>query len=339
MKSIVCRAFGPIDQLRWEERADPVPGPGEVLIEVMAAGVNFPDGLMVRGTYQVKPEPPFTPGAEVAGFVRALGEGVRKPEVGTRVAAFCGLGGYAEMVTAPAEKFWAIPDRMDFHTAAGLMLVYGTSLHGLVDCGRLRAGETLLVLGAAGGVGLAAVEIGHAIGARVIAAASSDEKLALARAHGADECINYATADLRAELKRIAPGGVDVAYDPVGGALTEAAVRGLGWGGRLLVVGFAAGDIPRLKLNLLLLREGEAKGVFFGGWVDRDPAAQARNVAQLFAWFGSGKLRPHVSDVFPMARAADALAVVMERRAQGKVILARMLAGENDLPIVREARE
>ena len=321
MKAIICREFGPIEQLTLEDRPDPVAGRGEVVVDVHAAGVNFPDGLMVRGEYQVKPPRPFTPGTEVAGHVRALGEGVSGFAVGDRVVALCGIGGFAEQVTAQADRAMKLPDGMDFETASGFMLVYGTSLHGLQECGRLQSGETLLVLGAAGGVGLAAVEIGRAMGARVIAAASSDEKLALARAHGAELTVNYATADLKTELKRIAPQGVDVVYDPVGGAFTEAAVRGLAWGGRLLVIGFAAGEIPKLPLNLLLLREGEAKGVFWGTWTQRDPAAHARNVKQLFDWFAAGAVKPHVSGAYPLERTAEALAEVMGRRAQGKVVL------------------
>ncbi len=321
MKAIVCNEFGPIEQLALEERPDPTAGDGEILIEIHAAGVNFPDGLMVRGEYQVKPPRPFTPGSEVAGIVRGVGAGVDGFAPGDRVVALPGIGGFAEMVTAQANRTLRLPDGMDFETAAGFMLVYGTSLHGLADCGRLKAGETLLVLGAAGGVGLAAVEIGRAMGARVIAAASSEEKLALAREHGAEIGINYTTADLKSELKRIAPSGVDVVYDPVGGALTEAAVRGLAWGGRLLVVGFAAGEIPKLPLNLLLLREGEAKGVFWGTWTAREPDAHARAVRRLFDWFAEGALKPHVSGVYPLEQTADALAHVMQRRVQGKVVL------------------
>jgi NADPH2:quinone reductase len=321
VRAIICNEFGPIDQLTLEERPNPTPGAGEILIEIHAAGVNFPDGLMVRGEYQVKPPRPFTPGSEVAGIVRATGEGVSQFAPGDRVVALCGVGGFAEMVTALADRALRLPDGMDFNTASGFMLVYGTSLHGLQECGRLRAGETLLVLGAAGGVGLAAVEIGRAMGARVIAAASTDEKLALAREHGAELTINYTTADLKTELKRLAPSGVDVVYDPVGGTLTQAAVRGLAWGGRLLVIGFAAGEIPKLPLNLLLLREGEAKGVFWGTWTARDPAGHARNVAQLFAWFAEGKLRPHISGAFPLEDTQKALKEVMERRAQGKVVV------------------
>jgi len=321
MKAILCKAFGPIDDLVLEEVPDPVPGAGQIVIDVHAAGVNFPDGLTVRGEYQVKPPRPFTPGNEVAGVVSALGDGAHGFALGQRVVAACSLGGFAQKVAVDAGSALALPDGMDFATASGFMLVYGTSLHALVGRGRLRAGETLLVLGAAGGVGLAAVEIGAALGARVIAAASSDEKLDLARAHGASVGINYATSDLKAELKRLMPGGVDVAYDPVGGALTEAAVRGLAWRGRLLVVGFAAGDIPRLPLNLLLLREAEAVGVFWGSFIQRYPAEHARNVAQLFEWYGEGKLRPHIGARFPLSQTRDALALVMGRGALGKIVI------------------
>jgi len=275
----------------------------------------------VRGEYQMKPPRPFTPGNEVAGIVTALGSGVTTLSVGQRVVSLCGLGGFAEQVVAPADRALPIPDSMDFNTAGGLMLVYGTSLHALQNKAKLKAGETLLVLGAAGGVGLAAVELGRAMGARVIAAASTNEKLELARAHGAELGINYATADLRAELKHLVPGGVDVVYDPVGGPLTEAAVRGMAWGGRLLVIGFANGEIPKLPLNLLLLREGEAIGVFWGAWTQRDPAGHAANTARIMQWFTEGKLKPHVGGAYPLTQVKDALDDVMGRRAQGKIVL------------------
>ena len=321
MKAVVCKEFGPIENLTVEDLPDPTPGAGEVLIRVHAAGVNFPDGLMVRGEYQMKPPRPFTPGNEVAGIVTALGSGVTTLSVGQRVVSLCGLGGFAEQVVAPADRALPIPDSMDFNTAGGLMLVYGTSLHALQNKAKLKAGETLLVLGAAGGVGLAAVELGRAMGARVIAAASTNEKLELARAHGAELGINYATADLRAELKHLVPGGVDVVYDPVGGPLTEAAVRGMAWGGRLLVIGFANGEIPKLPLNLLLLREGEAIGVFWGAWTQRDPAGHAANTARIMQWFAEAKLKPHVGGAYPLTQVKDALDDVMGRRAQGKIVL------------------
>jgi len=283
--------------------------------------VNFPDGLMIRGEYQMKPPRPFTPGNEVAGVISAVGDGVTTRQVGDRVVCLCGLNGFAEKVAAPAERALPIPDGMDFNTAGGLMLVYGTSLHALQNKARLKSGETLLVLGAAGGVGLAAVEIGRAMGARVIAAASTDAKLDLARAHGAELAINYTTGDLKAELKRLVPGGVDVVYDPVGGNLTEPAVRGMGWGGRLLVVGFANGEIPKLPLNLLLLKEGEAIGVFWGSWTQRDPAGHAGNVARLMQWFTEGKIKPHIGGAFPLSAAKDAIDAVMSRRAHGKIVI------------------
>jgi NADPH2:quinone reductase len=321
LKAVICHDFGPVEKLTVEDVPDPLPAKGEVAIAIHAAGVNFPDGLMVRGEYQVKPPCPFIPGSEVAGVVAALGGGVTGFAVGDRVVSLCSLGGFAEQVAVDACRVMKLPDAMDFNTAAGFMLVYGTSLHALADKGRLKAGETLLVLGAAGGVGLAAVEIGKAMGARVVAAASTDKKCALAAAHGADLTINYATADLKTELKRLIPGGVDVAYDPVGGVLTEAAVRGLAWGGRLLVVGFANGEIPKLPLNLLLLREGEAVGVFWGVFTQRDPAAHAANVARLMAWFEEGRLRPHVGATYALADTGRALAEVMDRRAHGKIVI------------------
>lgn len=321
MKAVVCKEFGPIENLAVEDLPDPTPGAGEVVIDVRAAGVNFPDGLMVRGEYQMKPPRPFTPGNEVAGVISALGGGVNGLEIGQRVVSLCGLGGFAEKVVAPMDRVVPIPDAMEFPTAGGLMLVYGTSLHALQEKAQLQPGETLLVLGAAGGVGLAAVELGAAMGARVIAAASTDEKLELARAHGAELTINYATADLKTELKRLVPGGVDVVYDPVGGPMTEAAVRGMGWGGRLLVIGFANGDIPKLPLNLLLLKEGAAIGVFWGAWTQRDPEGHAANVRTIMQWCSEGKLKPHVGGAYPLTQVKDALDAVMGRRAQGKIVL------------------
>lgn len=321
MKAVVCKEFGPIENLAVEDLPDPTPGAGEVVIDVRAAGVNFPDGLMVRGEYQMKPPRPFTPGNEVAGVISALGGGVTGLEIGQRVVSLCGLGGFAEKVVAPMDRVVPIPDAMEFPTAGGLMLVYGTSLHALQEKAQLQPGETLLVLGAAGGVGLAAVELGAAMGARVIAAASTDEKLELARAHGAELTINYATADLKTELKRLVPGGVDVVYDPVGGPMTEAAVRGMGWGGRLLVIGFANGEIPKLPLNLLLLKEGAAIGVFWGAWTQREPEGHAANVRTIMQWCTEGKLKPHVGGAYPLTQVKDALDAVMGRRAQGKIVL------------------
>jgi NADPH2:quinone reductase len=321
MKAVVCKEFGPVENLVVEDLPDPIPAAGEVVIAIHAAGVNFPDGLMVQGIYQMKPPRPFTPGNEVAGVVSAIGAGVTTHKIGDRVVALCGLNGFAEKVAVAAERALPIPDAMDFNTAGGLMLVYGTSLHALQNKAKLKSGETLLVLGAAGGVGLAAVELGHAMGARVIAAASTDEKLALAKAHGAELGINYTTADLKTELKRLVPQGVDVVYDPVGGALTEPAVRGMGWGGRLLIIGFANGEIPKLPLNLLLLKEGEAIGVFWGAWTQRDPAGHAANVGRLMQWYTEGKIRPHIGGAFPLSQAKRAIEAVMGRKALGKIVI------------------
>jgi NADPH2:quinone reductase len=321
MKAVICDNFGSVDDLVIRETPDPIPNDDDVLIEIKAAGLNFPDGLLVRGEYQAKPELPFIPGAEVAGIVRAVGSNVRQFAVGQRVAALCIMGGFAERVTVDAASVIAIPDEMDFETAAGFILVYGTSVHALYDKARLRAEETLLVLGAAGGVGLSAVEIGKAMGARVIAAASTDEKLELARAHGAALGINYSTQDLKAEAKRLVPEGIDVVYDPVGGTFTETAVRCLGWGGRLLVVGFANGQIPKLPINLLLLREAEAIGVNWGPSTKRDPAQHQANVERLMTWFRNGELKPHISASYPLSKTSEALNIIMSRAAHGKVVI------------------
>lgn len=322
MKAVVCRQFGPVEDLLVEDMAEPIAEAGCVLIDVAAAGVNFPDGLMVQGKYQHKPPFPFVPGAEVAGTVRALGEGVAGFRVGDRVAAFCGIGGYGEVVCVPATQVYALPDSLDFTTAAGFLITYGTSYHALKDRARLAAGETLLVLGAAGGVGLTAVELGAVMGARVIAAASSPEKCALAQQYGASVAIDYSREELRPRLKELTEGrGIDVVYDPVGGARAEETLRSLAWGGRQLVIGFAAGDIPKLPANLLLLKSADLLGVFWGSALKADPAHHATNIAELFALYSAGKLRPHISATYPLASAVEGLQEVMQRRAQGKVIL------------------
>lgn len=322
MKAVICTEFAPRDQLRLADVAVPRPGPGEVLIRVAACGINFFDGLMVEGKYQTRPDRPFTPGSEVAGTIEAAGPGVTHLPVGTRVLAFNGLGGYAGHAVALAERTCPIPDSMGFDQAAGFLITYATSHHALKDRGGLAPGETLLVLGAAGGVGLTAVEIGKRMGARVIAAASSADKLALCRDHGADEVINYATEDLRARLKELTGGaGVDVAYDPVGGALTEAALRSMATNGRYLVIGFASGEIPKIPLNLLLLKQSAMIGVFWGAFARANPARHAANMAELFDWFEQGHLRPHIGARYPLERFAEALDMVMERTARGKVVL------------------
>lgn len=261
MKALLCKAFGPLENLRIEDIEAPTAGPGQVLVSIRAAALNFPDALIVQGLYQVKPALPFSPGAEFAGVVKTVGEGVSHLKVGDRVMALVPHGALAEECAVDARGVIPLPDDMDFVTGSALLLTYCTSLHALKDGAKLAAGETLLVLGASGGVGIAAIEIGKLMGARVIAAASSEEKLALCREHGADETIDYARDDLRERVDALTEKrGVDVVYDAVGGAYSEAALRATGWGGRLLVVGFATGDIPRLPLNLALLKERQKIG-------------------------------------------------------------------------------
>jgi NADPH2:quinone reductase len=322
MKAVICKEFSPRANLRLEDVPSPKPGPGQVLVRVAACGLNFFDGLMVEGKYQTKPDRPFTPGSEVAGVVVEVGDGVTTLSPGQRVLAFNGIGGYAEEALAEAARVCPIPDAMSFEQAAGFLITYATSHHALKDRAALREGETLLVLGAAGGVGLTAVEIGRRMGARVIAAASSDEKLALCREHGAAETINYSSEDLRQRIRDLTDGnGVDVVYDPVGGAHTETALRALAVNGRHLVIGFAAGEIPKIPLNLLLLKQSALIGVFWGAFARANPERHAANMAELFAWFEQGSLRPHISAEYPLARFDEALDMVMERRAKGKVVL------------------
>ncbi|GAB3652807.1 NADPH:quinone oxidoreductase family protein [Ramlibacter alkalitolerans] len=322
MKAVLCKQYGPPSSLVVEEVPAPMPGAGQVLIEVHAAGVNFPDTLIIQGKYQFKPELPFSPGAEVAGVVKALGEGVAGLRVGARVIAATTWGGYAQQVLAPAERVIPMPHDMDFETAAGFLIAYGTSHHALKDRGALKAGETVLVLGAAGGVGLAAVEIAKALGARVIAAASSDEKLAVCREHGADATINYATQDLRERIKALTDGrGVDVVYDPVGGDLSEPALRSMAWRGRFLVVGFAAGPIPSIPLNLALLKGCSIVGVFWGAFVRAEPRRNEEELRELVGWVREGRLHPRISGVYPLERCAEALQQVMDRKVTGKFVL------------------
>ncbi|MEW5890398.1 MAG: NADPH:quinone oxidoreductase family protein [Pseudomonadota bacterium] len=322
MKALLCTEYGPLDKLTVGELPSPTPGPGQVVIDVKASSLNFPDALMVQGLYQVKPPLPFSPGAELAGIVKEVGEGVTSVAPGDRVIAFPGFGGFAEECLVAADKVMPLPAGMDFDPGAAFVLTYCTSLHGLQDCGRLKSGETLLVLGAAGGVGLAAVEIGKALGARVIAAASSDDKLALCRQVGADATINYATEDLRKRALELTEGkGADVVYDPVGGAHTEAALRATAWGGRLLVVGFAAGEIPKIPLNLALLKERSLVGVYWGDSVKHDPRGHERNLRQLVDWFGAGIIKPVVSERVPLAQAPAALARLTGRQVKGKVVV------------------
>jgi len=322
MKAVLCKAFGPPESLVVEEVASPDPGPGEVVVSVKAASVNFPDVLIIQNKYQFKPQLPFSPGSEVAGVVKTIGDGVTTVTPGDRVMAFTTYGAFAEEVKTQATRLLPLPAGMDFAHAAAFGLTYATSDHALRDRGQLAGGETLLVLGAAGGVGLAAIEIGKALGARVIAAASTADKLAVCREHGADDSINYATDDLRERIKSLTDGrGVDVVYDPVGGAYTEPALRSLAWRGRLLVVGFAAGDIPKIPLNLTLLKGCSIVGVFWGEFTRREPQRFAESMQQLGRWYADGKLKPHVSRTYPLERAADALTAMANRQVKGKVVL------------------
>ena len=322
MKAILCKAYGPPDSLVIEDVASPVPGPGEAVISVKAASVNFPDVLIIENKYQLKPPLPFSPGSELAGIVTAVGDGVTHVKAGDRVMAITGYGAFAEEVKTEARRMLPIPPKMDFATAAAFGLTYATAEHALVDRGALKAGETMLVLGAAGGVGLAAIEIGKILGARVIACASTADKLAVCRQHGADETINYTTEDLRERIKALTGGnGVDVVYDPVGGGYTELALRSMAWRGRLLVIGFAAGDIPKIALNLPLLKGLSIVGVFWGEFARREPAHFAAAMARLGTWYGQGTLKPHISETFPLERAADALKHMAARKATGKVVL------------------
>jgi NADPH2:quinone reductase len=322
MKAVLCKEFGPIDNLTVEDVPALKVGPGQVIVSVKACGINFPDGLIVQGKYQTKPPLPFSPGLEVAGVIAELGEGVTGLAVGQRVIGFPGVGGLAEQVAVDAYLVFPMPDSMSFADGAGFLITYATSHHALKPRGKLKAGETLLVLGAAGGVGLTAVELGKVMGAKVIAAASSDEKLALCKQYGADELINYKTENLRERIKAITGGkGVDVVYDPVGGELTEAAVRSMAWLGRFLVIGFAAGDIPKIPINLLLLKSSSLVGVYWGAALKADPKAGREDVAELLNWYAEGKLKPCISATFPLERAAEAILAVTNRQTKGKVVV------------------
>lgn len=322
MRAVMCREWGPPESLVIEERAALEVKPGTVVVAVKAANVSFPDTLIIQNKYQTKPELPFVPGSEVAGTVKAVGAGVKEWKVGDRVSGQSSQGGYAEEVLIEADRLLAVPEKMDFASAAVLGSAYGTSYYALTERGQLRSGETLLVLGASGGVGLAAVEIGKALGAKVVACASSEERLAVCRAHGADETINYASEDLRARVKAITKGnGVDVVYDPVGGPYSELALRDMAWGGRFLVVGFAAGDIPKIALNLPLIKGCSIVGVWIGAFARRDRARHRANVVQLGKWFEEGKIKPHISATYPLEKAADALNALAQRKVIGKVVL------------------
>lgn len=322
MRALICEKFDQPEALTVQERPDPIPGPGEVVLEVKAAGVNYPDALMVMGQYQVKPPLPFVPGAEAAGIVTGVGAGVEQVQLGQRVVAFTGLGAFASHLKAPASAVIPLPESLPFEVAAGLPLAYGTAMHALTDRAQLQAGETLFVLGASGGVGLAAVMIGKALGAKVIAGVSTAQKAEVARQHGADEVILYSSEDLRTRLKLLTAGeGPNVIFDPVGDQYAEAAFRSIAWEGRYLVIGFAGGEIPKLPLNLPLLKGASVVGVFWGEFAKRDPAGNSRNFQQLAAWIATGEVRPLVSATYSLADAPKAMRDLLERRVTGKVVI------------------
>ena len=322
MKALLCTRYGTPDDLEIADIADPTPAPGEAVVRIKAAALNFFDTLIIAGKYQTKPPMPFSPAAEFAGTVESVGTGVSSVSVGDRVMAYAKYGAARERIAIAAGMLVKIPDRLDFDRAAGLCVTYGTTLHALKDRAKLIPGETLAVLGASGGVGLAAIELGKIMGARVIACASSAEKIAFAREHGADDGIDYGVEDLKEALRRVTHGrGADVIYDPVGGAYAEAALRSIAWQGRFLVVGFAAGEIPKLPLNLVLLKGCDVLGVFWGSWTERDPEGHRANTEQLLAWCADGKLSSHVHAVYSLEQAPAALKAIAARQVMGKVIL------------------
>jgi len=322
MKAILCTHFGTPEDLEFADIPPPAAGPREAVVRIKAAALNFFDLLIIAGKYQHKPPFPFSPASEFAGIVEAVGEGVADIAPGDRVIGSVGWGAARESIAVSARQLVKIPDNLDFERAAGLTVTYATTLYGLRERGALKPGETLVVLGASGGVGLAAIEIGKIMGARVIACASSDEKLAFARKHGADDTVNYTAEDLRGALKRLGgERGIDVVYDPVGGPHAEPAVRALGWEGRYLVIGFAAGDIPKLPLNLVLLKSCDIRGVLWGAWALREPKGQRALMTEIVRWCAEGKLSAHVHAVYPLDEIAAALKAIAERKVMGKIVL------------------
>ncbi len=322
MKAIVCETFGPPSSLVYKDVEIGIPGKGEVKVGIKACGVNFPDTLIIQGKYQFKPPLPFTPGNDIAGVVLEVGEGVRHFKPGDEVFGFTMSGGFAEEAIVPAKNIFPKPPGMDFKTAASFLMAYGTSYHALKDRAKIKEGETLLVLGASGGVGLAAVELGKLMGAKVIAAASTDEKLALCKEYGADETINYTQEDLKARAKELSGGkGVDVVYDPVGGDYAEKALRATAWDGRFLVVGFAAGDIPKIPLNLPLLKGCQIVGVFWGNFAMKFPNENIQNSLQLMQWHGAGKLKPYIHATYSLEDTPKALEEMMNRKVRGKIVV------------------
>jgi NADPH2:quinone reductase len=322
MKAILCTHFGPPEELELAEIPPPVAGPGEAVVRIAAAALNFFDTLIIAGKYQHKPPFPFSPAAEFAGVVETVAPDVTDIAPGDRVMGFMGWGAARERVAVPAQQLVKIPENLDFERAAGLTVTYGTTLYALRERAALKAGETLVVLGASGGTGLAAIELGKMLGARVIAGASSDEKLDFARAHGADATVNYAAEDLREALRKLGGAhGIDVVYDPVGGPYAEPALRSLAWLGRYLVVGFAAGEIPKIPLNLVLLKSCDVRGVAWGAWTRREPDAQRAIMADIVRWCADGRLSAHIHAVYPLTEIAAALAAISYRSVMGKIVL------------------
>ncbi len=321
MRAVRCHELAGPSGLRVDQVDDPVAGSGEVLIDIRAIGVNFPDLLITQGKYQFQPGVPFIPGGEVAGVVQAVGDGVDSFKAGDRVVALMLSNGFAERAVTPAPAVIPIPDGVSFETAAACLWTYGTTHYALLERAGLKKGETLLVLGAAGGVGLAAVDMGKHLGARVIAAASTDEKLELCKARGADAVINYSHEDVKARAKELSNGGVDVVYDPVGGALALSALRAMAWGGRYLVIGFASGDIPEVPLNLVLLKSCQLVGVFWGAFSMREPEKNAGYISEVLTWLEQGKISPSIDATFPLEEAAAALTKLEKREVKGKLIL------------------
>lgn len=322
MKAVLCKEHGPPEKLVIDTVADPKAVAGHVVIDTHVAALNFPDTLQIDGKYQFQPPMPFTPGSEVAGIISAVGDGVSNVRVGDRVMAMNGLGGMAEKVLCPANAVRVLPAKMSMKVGAGFNMIYGTSYYALKQRAALKPGETLLVLGASGGVGLAAVELGKAMGAKVIAAASTDAKLEIAKNAGADELVNYGDGDLKSKVKALTnQKGADVIYDPVGGDLFHQASRCIAWDGRILVIGFASGEIPSYRINLALLKSASLVGVFWGAWRSQFPDANEQNFVEMFDMYNAGKLNPLVTQAFPLERYADALNTFINRTAVGKVVL------------------
>lgn len=322
MKAIVCETLGPPSNLQFKEIQDPMPSPKEVVIKMKACAINFPDTLIIQGKYQLRPELPFSPGSDISGIVHSVGTEVTKFKIGDEVFGVIPYGGMAELVAADTKNIFPIPSGMPFTIAASFLYAYGTSLHALKDRAQLKAGETIVIMGASGGVGLAAVDLAKQMGARVIACASTEEKLRLCRQYGADELINYTEEDLKARIKELTQGkGADVIYDPVGGTYSEAALRATAWGGRYLVVGFAAGSIPKIPLNLALLKGCQIVGVFWGRFTKEDPEKNLANSLQIMQWFHQGKITPHIHRTYRLEEAPEAIQQMMDRRVMGKLIL------------------